>query len=98
VLIGCASWQFSQFLHGEQGAMLCAARIVEAAPDLDAKSYSATQIMDEAQQVAPYSRFLRDKIWEYPINDNRRGLLHDTLSNPRWDMPYLGMQGAAPTR
>ncbi|MDQ1630771.1 MAG: hypothetical protein QOC80_743, partial [Frankiaceae bacterium] len=23
-----ASWQFSQFLHGEQGAMICSARIV----------------------------------------------------------------------
>ena len=32
------SWQFSQFLHGEQGAMVCAARIVESVPDLDASS------------------------------------------------------------
>ncbi|CAM5695777.1 hypothetical protein SCALM49S_01580 [Streptomyces californicus] len=31
------SWQFSQFLHGEQGAMVCAARIVESVPDLDAE-------------------------------------------------------------
>ena len=46
-----ASWQFSQFLHGEQGAMVCAARIVESAPDLDAKFYSATQTMDEARHA-----------------------------------------------
>jgi hypothetical protein len=88
-----ASWQFSQFLHGEQGAMVCAARIVEAAPDLDAKFYSATQVMDEARHVELYSRFLQDKIGLlYPINDNLQGLLRDTLSDSRWDMPYLGMQ------
>lgn len=28
----------------------------------------------------------------YPINDNLRSLLGDTLRDSRWDMPYLGMQ------
>ncbi len=57
-----ASWQFSQFLHGEQGAMVCAARIVESVPDLDAKFYSATQTMDEARHAEIYGRFLHEKI------------------------------------
>lgn len=88
-----ASWQFSQFLHGEQGAMICAARIVESVPDLDAKFYSATQTMDEARHAEIYARFLRDKIgMTYPINDSLRALLGDTLRDSRWDMPYLGMQ------
>ncbi|MER7399778.1 ferritin-like domain-containing protein [Streptomyces sp. NPDC000151] len=88
-----ASWQFSQFLHGEQGAMVCAARIVESAPDLDAKFYSATQTMDEARHAEIYSRFLQQKIGMlYPINDNLQSLLDDTLKDSRWDMPYLGMQ------
>ncbi|MEU6463753.1 ferritin-like domain-containing protein [Streptomyces sp. NPDC046976] len=88
-----ASWQFSQFLHGEQGAMICAARIVESVPDLDAKFYSATQTMDEARHAEIYSRFLTEKIGlVYPINDNLRALLGDTLRDSRWDMPYLGMQ------
>ncbi|MFD3334422.1 ferritin-like domain-containing protein, partial [Streptomyces sp. NPDC058700] len=88
-----ASWQFSQFLHGEQGAMICAARIVESVPDLDAKFYSATQTMDEARHAEIYGRFLHDKIGMlYPINDNLKGLLDDTLRDSRWDMPYLGMQ------
>ncbi|MEV6393400.1 ferritin-like domain-containing protein [Streptomyces sp. NPDC051907] len=87
------SWQFSQFLHGEQGAMVCAARIVESVPDLDAKFYSATQTMDEARHAEVYSRFLHDKVGMlYPINDNLAGLLGDTLRDSRWDMPYLGMQ------
>ena len=88
-----ASWQFSQFLHGEQGAMVCAARIVESAPDLDAKFYSATQTMDEARHAEIYSRFLHEKVgMVYPINDNLQALLGDTLRDSRWDMPYLGMQ------
>ncbi|MEY9840766.1 ferritin-like domain-containing protein [Streptacidiphilus sp. EB103A] len=88
-----ASWQFSQFLHGEQGAMVCAARIVESVPDLDAKFYSATQTMDEARHAELYSRFLHEKMGMlYPINDNLQALLGDTLRDSRWDMPYLGMQ------
>ncbi|MFJ2953184.1 ferritin-like domain-containing protein [Streptomyces sp. NPDC087270] len=87
------SWQFSQFLHGEQGAMVCAARIVESVPDLDAKFYSATQTMDEARHAEIYGRFLHEKVGMlYPINDNLQALLGDTLRDSRWDMPYLGMQ------
>ncbi|GAB1337815.1 ferritin-like domain-containing protein [Streptomyces sp. E-15] len=88
-----ASWQFSQFLHGEQGAMICAARIVTSVPDLDAKFYSATQTMDEARHAEIYGRFLHEKMGlVYPINDNLQALLGDTLRDSRWDMPYLGMQ------
>jgi hypothetical protein len=88
-----ASQQFSQFLHGEQGAMITAARIVESAPDLDAKFYSATQTMDEARHVEIYGKFLQEKIGlVYPINDQLQALLNDTLADSRWDMPYLGMQ------
>jgi hypothetical protein len=88
-----ASWQFSQFMHGEQGAMITGARIVETVPDLDAKFYSATQTMDEARHVEIFSRFLQDKIgMVYPINSKLQDLLGETLGDSRWDMPYLGMQ------
>ncbi len=88
-----AAWQFSQFLHGEQGAMICAARIVESVPDLDSKFYAATQTMDEARHAETYARFLQEKIGLlYPINDNLSKLLEETLTDSRWDMPYLGMQ------
>lgn len=88
-----AAWQFSQFVHGEQGAMITAARIVESVPDLDAKFYSATQAMDEARHVEVFSRFLEQKIgMVYPINTKLQELLGETLSDSRWDMPYLGMQ------
>jgi len=88
-----ASWQFSQFLPGEQGAMICAAKIVETAPNLDAKFYAATQTMDEARHAELYARFLHEKVGLlYPINTELQALLGDTLRDSRWDMPYLGMQ------
>ncbi len=88
-----ASWQFSQFLHGEQGAMICAAKIVESVPDIDSKFYAATQTMDEARHAELYARFLHTKIGIlYPINNQLQALLNDTLTDSRWDMPYLGMQ------
>jgi hypothetical protein len=87
------SWLFSQFLHGEQGALTVAARIVESVPDMDSKYYAATQTMDEARHVELYSRFLRDKVGlYYPMNDHLGQLLADALGDSRWDFPYLGMQ------
>jgi hypothetical protein len=88
-----ASWQFSQFLHGEQGAMIVSARIVETVPDMDSKFYAATQTMDEARHVETFSRYLHEKIeLLYPVNYYLQSLLEDTLEDSRWDMPYLGMQ------
>ncbi|HET9050403.1 MAG TPA: ferritin-like domain-containing protein [Candidatus Dormibacteraeota bacterium] len=86
-------WQFSQFLHGEQGALICASKIVQTVPDIDSKFYAATQVMDEARHVEVYSRFLHEKIGiAYPINPNLRALLDDVIRDSRWDMTYLGMQ------
>jgi hypothetical protein len=88
-----AAWLSSQFLHGEQGALICAARTVETVPDVDAKFYGATQVMDEARHVEAYSRYLHDKIGlAYPINPHLKELLNQTLTDSRWDMTYLGMQ------
>ena len=87
------AWQFSQFLHGEQGALVCAAKIVEAAPGIDAKFYAATQVMDEARHVEAFSRLLHEKFdLAYPIMPPLKALLDDVVSDRRWDMTFLGMQ------
>jgi hypothetical protein len=87
------AWLFSQFLHGEQGALVCASKIVQTVPDVDSKFYAATQVMDEARHVEAYSRFLNEKVdLAYPINPHLAGLLDQTISDARWDMTYLGMQ------
>jgi hypothetical protein len=83
----------SQFMHGEQGALLCTARIVETVPWIDAKYYAATQVMDEARHVEVFARYLDEKLGhQYRINDNLRSLLDDILRDSRWDITYLGMQ------
>jgi hypothetical protein len=93
VVYHLASWQFSQFLHGEQGALICASKIVQTVPDIDSKFYAATQVMDEARHVETYSRFLHEKLdMAYPINPHLKSLLDNVVSDSRWDMTYLGMQ------
>jgi hypothetical protein len=88
-----SAWLNSQFLHGEQGALVCTAQIVQSVPDLDCKFYAATQVMDEARHMETYSRYLREKVGlAYPINPNLKALLSDVVSDPRWDMTCLGMQ------
>src|SRR5262245_9621559 len=83
----------SQFMHGEQGALLCTARIVETVPWIDAKYYAATQVMDEARHVEVFARYLDEKLGsQYRINDNLKGILDEILHDPRWDIAYLGMQ------
>jgi para-aminobenzoate N-oxygenase AurF len=83
----------SQFMHGEQGALMAAARIVQMVPDLDAKFYAATQVMDEARHVEAYARLLNEKLGiAYPITPGLQALLETVLTDRRWDMTYLGMQ------
>jgi len=87
------NWQLSQFMHGEQGALLCTAKIVETVPWIDAKYYAATQVMDEARHVEVFAKYLETKLSShYPINTHLRLLLDDIVSDSRWDMTYLGMQ------
>lgn len=87
------NWTLSQFLHGEQGALLCTARIVEQVPFIDAKYYASTQVMDEARHVEVFGRYLNEKLTgHYPINVHLGMLLDDILTDSRWDMTYLGMQ------
>jgi len=87
------NWTLSQFLHGEQGALICTARIVETVPWIDAKYYAATQVMDEARHVEVFAKYLDEKLTgHYPINAHLRLLLDDILHDSRWDMTYLGMQ------
>jgi hypothetical protein len=87
------NWMLSQFMHGEQGALLCTAKIVETVPWIDAKYYAATQVMDEARHVEVFAKYLDTKLdGHYPINAHLGLLLDDIIEDSRWDMTYLGMQ------
>jgi hypothetical protein len=87
------NWMLSQFMHGEQGALICTAKIVETVPWIDAKYYASTQVMDEARHVEVFAKYLDTKLsGHYPINAHLGMLLDDIVNDSRWDMTYLGMQ------
>ena len=87
------AWMLSQFMHGEQGALLATAQIVNTVPWTEAKFYAANQVADEARHVEVYRRYLTEK-WglSYPVNPHLHTLLNQIISESRWDMIYLGMQ------
>ena len=87
------NWRMSQFLHGEQGALVCTSKIVVTTPWIDAKYYAAAQVMDEARHVEVFAKYLNTKLGgAYPVNANLQMLIDDILGDSRWDMTYMGMQ------
>ena len=93
------NWTLSQFMHGEQGALLCTARIVETVPWIDAKYYAATQVMDEARHVEVFAKYLDEKLsGHYPINAHLELLLDDILSRQPLghDLPRHADHGRGP--
>ncbi len=87
------SWTLSQFMHGEQGALLATAQLVDSVQDLDSKLYAASQVVDEARHVDVYNRYVHHKLgFSYPCNSHLKTLLDMILKDSRWDMKFLGMQ------
>src|SRR5580692_1750374 len=83
----------SQFMHGEQGAMMTAAKIVETVPWIDAKYYASTQTMDEARHTEVFAKYLSLKLGEaYPMSPYLKTQIWSLLEDSRWDIAYLGMQ------
>ena len=83
----------SQFMHGEQGAMLVAAKIVETVPWIDAKYYASTQTMDEARHTEVFAKYLHTKLGEaYPMSPFLDEQIQVLMEDDRWDISYLGMQ------
>ena len=86
------AWNISQFLQGEQAALLCASKIVQQVPDLDSKFYASTQVMDEARHVEAYKKLLEKFGVAYPMTGPLQELVDQALRDSRWDMTYLTMQ------
>jgi hypothetical protein len=87
------AWIMSQFLHGEQGALLVASQLVSAAPTYDAKLYAAEQTFDEARHVEAFSRYISERIGiTYGPNPLLKALLDKILTDVRWDLKFIGMQ------
>jgi hypothetical protein len=87
------AFMLSQFLHGEQGALIATAKIVQGVPWEEAKFYAANQVADEARHVEVYHRYLTEKLgMSYEIVPSLRTLLDDIVKDSRWDITFLGMQ------
>ncbi|MGD8862751.1 MAG: ferritin-like domain-containing protein [Myxococcales bacterium] len=87
------AWTMSQFLHGEQGALLVSSQLVTCAPTHDAKLYASSQTFDEARHVEVFGRYLREKVGiTYPVNRHLKALLDKVLTDERWDLKFIGMQ------
>jgi hypothetical protein len=87
-----AAFRLSQFLHGEQGALLVAAQLVNAVPHTDAKFYAATQTMDEARHVEVFARYIEKLDEIRPIAPSLKGILDATLETGDWMKKLVGMQ------
>src|SRR5215468_7346537 len=87
-----AGFRLSQFLHGEQGALMVAAQLVNAVPHTDAKFYAATQTMDEARHVEVFARYIEKLDEIRPIAPSLKGILDQTLETGDWMKKLVGMQ------
>jgi len=87
------AWSLSQFLHGEQGALLVASQLCSCAPTLNAKLYAGSQTFDEARHVEVFNKYLQQRLgMMYPINTHLKSILDKILTDERWDMKFIGMQ------
>lgn len=81
----------SQFLHGEQGALLTAATVTHGVPDVKAKFYAATQTVDEARHVEVYDLYVNKIAIHYPISPWLKRLIDVTLSSENFLKVMIGM-------
>lgn len=87
------AWSLSQFLHGEQGALLVASQLCSCAPTLNAKLYAGSQTFDEARHVEVFNKYLQERVgMMYPINTHLKSIIDKILTDKRWDMKFIGMQ------
>lgn len=87
------AWSLSQFLHGEQGALLVASQLCSCAPTFNAKLYAASQTFDEARHVEVFNKYLQQRIGVmYPINTHLKSIIDKILTDARWDLKFIGMQ------
>ncbi|MEW2512407.1 ferritin-like domain-containing protein [Streptomyces sp. NPDC046870] len=87
------AWMIGQFLHGEQAAMVSAARLVEVLPDVRAKLYAASQAVDEARHTEAFARYTAEHLPDpYPISPALQELFEDGLRAREWDVTALAVQ------
>ncbi|HYS18852.1 MAG TPA: ferritin-like domain-containing protein [Candidatus Binatia bacterium] len=92
VEIRVSAWRLSQFLHGEQGALVVCGQLVNSIPELDAKLYASTQVVDEGRHVEVFERYVKKLHKIYPVDPLLKSLLDEILATNLWELKLLGMQ------
>ncbi len=87
-----AAWLLSNFLHGEQGALMVASQLVSAVPHMDGKFYAATQTLDEARHVEVFAAYIKKLDQVRPISPALKQLLDNVLATDDWLQKAVGMQ------
>ena len=87
-----SSWRLSQFLHGEQGALVVCGQLVNAIPELDAKLYASTQVVDEGRHVEVFEKYVKKLHKIYPVDPLLKALIDEILATNLWELKLLGMQ------
>ncbi len=90
--IRVSAWRLSQFLHGEQGALVVCGQLVNSIPELDAKLYASTQVVDEGRHVEVFERYVKKLHKIYPVDPLLKALLDELLATNLWELKLLGMQ------
>jgi hypothetical protein len=90
--IRVSAWRLSQFLHGEQGALVVCGQLVNAIPELDAKLYASTQVVDEGRHVEVFEKYVKKLHKIYPVDPLLKGLIDEILATNQWELKLLGMQ------
>jgi hypothetical protein len=75
-----ACFMLSNFLHGEQGALMVAAQLVNVVPHTDGKFYAATQTLDEARHVEVFAAYVKLLDEVQPIAPGLKKLLDNVLA------------------
>ena len=86
-----AAFMLSNFLHGEQGALMVASQLVSAVPHMDGKFYAATQTLDEARHVEVFAAYIELLDEVNPIMPSLKRVLDSTLATGSWMQKAVGM-------
>jgi hypothetical protein len=87
-----AAFMLSNFLHGEQGALMVAGQMVSSVPHMDGKFYAATQALDEARHVEVFAAYIGKLEEVHEITPGLQKLLDRVVSVEDWKRKAVGMQ------
>ena len=71
--------------------MVCG-QLVNAIPELDAKLYASTQVVDEGRHVEVFERYVKKLHRIYPVDPLLKAVLDEILATNLWELKLLGMQ------